>query len=269
MNAITRNRERAVFWFSCGDASAVNTKLGIAEYGATHDIRVCRCIVPEEHPDNDRFASDCEKWFGQEIINLRSKDYASCEDVWTRERYMSGVGGARCTVEMKKAVRWDFEREWQPDIQGFGYTSDETGRVERFRAQNPDVNVVSLLVKNGLDKEACHAIVRRAGLISSEMYRLGFPNANCIGCVNAQSPRYWNRTRRLFPEVFAARATLSRELGARLVKLTSGDRERVYLDELDPALDEGDEGPAAECSLLCYSAEQLITAAPAALKVHP
>jgi hypothetical protein len=55
------NRPRLVSWFSCGTASAVNTKLAIAKYGDTHDIIVARCIVPEEHPDNDRFAVDCER----------------------------------------------------------------------------------------------------------------------------------------------------------------------------------------------------------------
>jgi hypothetical protein len=258
MSYTGHNRPRILSWFSCGTASAVNTKLALAEYGDTHDVRIAHCIVQEEHPDNDRFAADCERWFGQEIINLRSAEYASCQDVWERERYMSGPGGARCTVEMKKAVRWVYEREWHPDLQAFGYTSDEQHRVDRFRASNPDVSIVSLLIKQGLDKEACHAIVTRAGIKLPEMYLLGFPNANCMGCVQAQSPRYWNRTRRLFPDVFLARAALSRDLGVRLVKLTSGERERVFLDELDPALDEGDEGPATECSLLCAIAESVI-----------
>lgn len=261
MNAITptrNNRPRIVSWFSCGTASAVNTKLVLAEYGATHEVVIARCIVPEEHQDNDRFAADCEVWFGRCILNLKSREYESCQDVWTDKRYMSGVAGSPCTVEMKKAVRWDFEREWRPDIQAFGYTSDEQGRVDRFRKANPDVNIVSLLIDRGLDKEACHAIVERAGITLPMMYRLGFPNANCKGCVAAQSPRYWNRTRRLFPDVFQARAVLSRALGVRLVKLGGGDRERVFLDELDPTLDDGDEGPASECSLLCYMAEQTI-----------
>jgi hypothetical protein len=250
------NRPRIVSWFSCGDASAVNTKLVLARYGPTHDVAIARCIVPEEHPDNDRFALDCEAWFGQEVINLRSSDYSSCEDVWTKRRYMSGTQGAICSLEMKKAVRWEFERSWHPDLQAFGYTCEEVDRVERFAEQNPDVKLVSLLIENGLTKEDCHAIVSRAGLQVPAMYRLGFPNANCIGCVNAQSPTYWNHVRRVFPEVFAARARLSRELGVRLVKGTTGDRDRVFLDELDPELGRGETIPAMECSLLCYLAEQ-------------
>jgi hypothetical protein len=249
-------RPRIVSWFSCGTASAVGTKLAIAAYGATHDVVVARCVVPEEHPDNDRFAAECAVWFGQPVIELRSAEYTSCQDVWELERYMSGVDGARCTIEMKKAVRWEFEREWRPDLQAFGYTADEAVRADRFREQNPDVRLVTPLIERGLSKQDCHAIIDRAGIVIPMMYRLGFNNANCIGCVQAQSPSYWNRVRRHFPEVFAARASLSRELGVRLVKGTSGKRERLFLDELNPAMGAGEVEPQMDCSLLCYIAEQ-------------
>lgn len=258
MSLIGPSHSRIVSWFSCGTASAVNTKLVIAKYSATHDIAVARCIVPEEHEDNDRFAADCEEWFGRPIINLRSSEYASCEDVWERERYMAGIGGARCTVEMKKAVRWAFERTWNPDLQAFGYTANEVDRADRFRRGNPEVALMTLLIDEGLDKEACHSIVARAGIQIPAMYRLGFNNANCIGCVQAQSPTYWNRVKRLFPAVFAARAGLSRALGVRLVKLSTGDRNRIFLDELTPEMDSGNVEPPMECSLLCYMAEQTI-----------
>jgi len=253
--------QRLVSWFSCGTASAVNTKLAIAEYSATHEIAVVRCIVPEEHADNDRFARECEAWFGHPIINLRSDEYDSCEDVWRKRRYMSGVAGAPCTVEMKKEVRQKFQTEWWPDLQAFGYTADELHRVDRFKRENPEINIVSLLVKHGLRKADCHAIIERAGIELPAMYRLGFQNANCIGCVKAQSPGYWALTRQHFPEVFDARAKLSREIGARLVKATSGERERFFLDELPTDTRAQDTGPAAECSLLCHAAESIITEA--------
>lgn len=251
-------RPRIVSWFSCGDASAVNTKLLLSRYSATHDIAIVRCVVPEEHEDNDRFAADCEAWFDQPIIKRQSTEYDCCEDVWKKRRYMSGVAGAVCTVEMKKAVRWAFEREWHPDLQAFGYTSDEQDRADRFCRQNPDVRLVTLLIDDGLDKEACHALVNRAGIALPVMYRLGFNNNNCIGCVKAQSPAYWNRVRRHFPDVFAARAALSGELGVRLVKLSTGNRDRISLDELDPEMGAGEIEPKMDCSLLCYIAEHRI-----------
>ena len=159
---------------------------------------------------------------------------------------------------MKKAVRWAFEREWRPDLQAFGYTCEEARRADRFRRQNPDVRLVTPLIEDGLAKDDCHAIIDRAGLVLPMMYRLGFPNANCIGCVRAQSPGYWNRTRAAFPEVFARRAALSRELGVRLVRV--GEDERLFLDELDPALGSDAVIPNTDCSLLCFIAEQRIGA---------
>lgn len=257
----SKRRPRLVSWFSCGTASAVNTKLAIRAYAATHDIVVARCLVPEEHPDNDRFAADCSAWFGYPIKNLRSSEYLSCEDVWTRRRYMAGPGGAICTVEMKKVVRHTFEREWKPDVQAFGYTADETLRVARFQCQNPEVRLISLLIEHGLSKADCHAMVERAGIALPAMYRLGFANANCIGCVAAQSPGYWNRVRRHFPDVFRQRAELSRQLGVRLVKGTSGARERLFLDELSPTI-MGEDGPTPECSLLCALAEDTLAERP-------
>jgi hypothetical protein len=264
MKEIPKERARVVCWFSCGTASAVATKIAIDTYGrAGYHVDIARCIVPEEHPDNDRFAADCERWFKwSPIINLRSSEYESAEDVWRKRRYMSGPKGAACTVEMKKAVRWAYEQEHHPDFQVFGYTSDERKRVRRFVQQNPDVTIVNPLIERGLDKEACHAIVERAGIERSEMYRLGFPNANCQGCVNAQSPGYWNLTRRVVPEVWERRRALSRELGVRLVKIGDGKgkRKRVFIDELDPDAGLNDPLPAMpECSLLCYTTEGEIT----------
>lgn len=247
---------KIVAWVSCGTASAVNAKMVLARYGSTHDCRLVRILVPEEHPDNDRFARDLESWLRRPIENIRSLEYSSCADVWQRRRFMSGPHGAVCSREMKKVVRWELEREWQPDLQSFGYTADEQRRIDRFTADNPDVRLVSMLAEAGLSKEDCHAIIDRAGLQLPAMYRLGFPNANCRGCVNAQSPDYWNRTRHHFPEIFAERAALSRELGVRLVKTTTGDRPRLFLDELNPSDMSDDGSPAMDCSLLCYAAEQ-------------
>lgn len=247
--------KRIVFWFSCGTASAVNAKLGLAKYRDQAEVRIVRCLVPEEHPDNSRFAADCQRWFNWPVEEIQSAEYDSCETVWRKRRYMSGIKGAPCTIEMKKAPRWKLESEWHPDIQSFGYTADEQWRVDRFKAENPEIRIESLLIANGLDKQACHAIIERAGLRRPQSYEDGFPNANCRGCVKMQSPGYWNLTRRVYPEVFEARAKLSRELGVRLVKETSGDRERIFLDELDPNIGMRDPIESVECSLLCYAAE--------------
>jgi hypothetical protein len=81
------------------------------------------------------------------------------------------------------------------------------------------------------------------------MYREGFPNNNCIGCVKATSPTYWNHVRKLYPDIFLDRAKLSRELGVRLARVKG---KRIFLDELKPT----DKGRALkslnfDCGLFC------------------
>lgn len=243
--------QRIVCWFSAGAASAVATKLTLAQRHNA-EVVVARCIVPEEHPDNDRFAADCAAWFGQPVIEVRSQDYASCEELWAKRRYMAGPHGAICTTEMKKAVRWAFEQEWLPDQQVFGYTAEERRRVDNFRAGNPDVRLLVPLLDQGLTKADCLALVDRAGIEIPAIYRLGFRNANCLGCVKATAPAYWNRIRRHFPDVFARRAALSREIGCRLAELHG---ERIFLDELPSEAGAGEQDPDMECSLMCAIAE--------------
>ena len=65
--------KRVVCWFSCGAASAVATKLALAE--SKHPVEIVYCHVKEEHPDNLRFMKDCEKWFGQDILILGNDRY--------------------------------------------------------------------------------------------------------------------------------------------------------------------------------------------------
>jgi hypothetical protein len=248
---------KIVAWFSCGAASAVMCKLLLTRRQPGQRIEIVRISLPnDEHSDNERFAGECEAWFGQVIQHHSSSEYpGGCFDVWSKRRYMAGVAGAVCTTELKKAVRHRFEQEWHPDYQAFGYTAEERPRAERFRANNPDVRLLTPLIEAGLSKQDCLAMLNRAGIAIPAMYRLGFNNNNCIGCVKAQAPAYWNRVRRHFPERFARIAALADELGAKLVRV--GD-ERVALSALDPDAGQGDAEPEMDCSLLCAMAEHEI-----------
>ena len=96
---------RTIAWFSCGAASAVAAQLALKRYP---DTIVARCVVDNEHPDNDRFAQDVARWLGVEILNLRSSRYRDCWDVWEKRRFLNSPNGALCTVEMKKKVRQKF-----------------------------------------------------------------------------------------------------------------------------------------------------------------
>ena len=135
---------RIVSWFSCGAASAVATKLAIAKYGKENMV-IARCIVREEHSDNDRFARDCEKWFGMEITNLINEKYdGSIYNVFEKRRYISGIGGAPCTMELKKAIRIEFQKPTDKHV--FGYCAEEQDRWDSFLDAN-NIDAVAPLIE--------------------------------------------------------------------------------------------------------------------------
>lgn len=253
---------RIVAWFSAGAASAVAVKMlqaRIARDNEDAELRIVRIPLANEHPDNERFAAECREWFGQPIIERSSARYADCWEVWESRRFLVSPKGAPCTTVMKKMVRHDFAAEWSPDLQAFGFTAEETERADQFRRQNPEAGLVTPLISAGLTKADCLAMIERAGIELPAMYRMGYRNNNCIGCVKG-GVGYWNKIRVDFPETFARMARLERSIGATICKMPTGDRARVYLDALDPAEGRGVPLPDIECSLLCVSAEQDIAA---------
>lgn len=250
--ALPKMPPRIVCWFSCGDASAVATKLAIRLYKNANEVVVARINLSTEHPDNDRFSAECARWFGVQITDLRSDEFADTWEVWESRRYIAGIKGAPCTTEMKKVVRYKFQRP--DDIHVFGFTAEpnEVARAERMRRSNHELEMQLRfpLIEHGLTKADCHAIVRSAGIELPMMYRLGFDNNNCIGCPKGGAG-YWNMIRKHFPEQFTRMAELSRRLGARLIKQ---DGQRIYLDELRPDTGRQKDEIEISCSPMCDDA---------------
>ena len=235
-------------WFSCGAASAAALKLTVEKYGA-ESVRAVNNPVVEEHHDNRRFARDVADWAGVEIETALNSNYplASVVDVFDRRKGMAFPHGAPCTVELKKRARQEWEKNNRVDWHVLGFTSEERKRHERFVMTERD-NVLPILIDAGMTKDDCANMIRRAGIRLPEIYSHGFPNANCIGCVKATSPTYWNLVRREFPEVFQHRAEQSRRLGARLVRVKN---ERIFLDELDPLAKGRPLKAMPDCGLFC------------------
>lgn len=235
-------------WFSCGAASAAALKLTVEKYGV-ENVRAVNNPVREEHHDNRRFLRDVADWVGIEVGDVRHSLYpnASAVEVWDRRGAMSFPMGAPCTVHLKKQARQQWEATNQVDFHVLGFTSDEKHRHDNFVLTERS-NVLPILIDAGMTKTDCADLVRGAGIALPEIYSLGFPNANCVGCVKATSPTYWNLVRRHFPDVFAARAEQSRRLGARLVRYLG---KRIFLDEL-PADAKGRPLKAMpDCGLFC------------------
>lgn len=225
--------ESIAVWFSCGAASAVAAKMTLAKYGNSHDVRILNTPIAEEDADNRRFLNDVKDWLGVEIETVIHPDHpeSSCEEVWESEQFMSSPYGAVCTRILKKEARQLWEVFNNPDHHVFGFTADEEARHDRF-VKNERSNVLPILIERNVTKEDCAAMLINAGLNLPRMYSLGYPNANCVGCVKATSPTYWNKTRETHPEVFASRAKQSRSIGKNGAKLVRYKGKRIYLDEL-------------------------------------
>lgn len=234
---------RVVVWFSCGAASAVAGKLAIEKYG--DDVVFACCVIPNEHPDNERFIQDCEKWYGKPIIRLKSDKYKDAWEIWEKTKLFKIKDFAHCTLELKKKVRQKFQKI--SDIQVFGFTSDEKHRVERFMKANPEVDLYVPLIENNKTKLNCFFILRNAGIKLPEMYKLGYNNNNCIGCVKGGAG-YWNKIRKDFPEVFDRMAKLERSINRNIVKYKN---KYVFLDELPPDYGRYESELEYQCGFFC------------------
>lgn len=204
-----------------------------------------------EHPDNVRYMADCERWFGRSVTTIRSEDYDSTWDVFEKRRYLAGVDGALCTIEMKVIPRLTFQ---QPDdIHIFGYTADslDVARAERMRAAHPELTIETPLIEKGITKAGCLALVSGVGIALPVLYLLGFSNNNCLPCVKATSPNYWALMRREFPDIFQRMVAQSRALDVRLCRINGV---RSFIDDIP------DDWPCTDpispaCDFLCHLAE--------------
>ncbi len=218
---------RTLSWFSCGAASALASKLALEKYGL--DCEVVYCDTSDtEHPDNMRFLRQVENWLGIGIKIIKSDRYSSVDDVIEKRRYMAGPAGALCTVEMKKMPRFAYQDP--DDIHVFGYTVEEQPRIQRMRETNPELRLDFTLADARKTKKDCYVALLDAGIELPAMYRLGYKNNNCLGCVKSTSPAYWQAIRHDFPEVFEKRVQQSRVLGVKLLQVKN--KKRVFLDEL-------------------------------------
>lgn len=223
---------KIVVWFSSGAASAIAAKLTLEKYGKEHEVRIVNNPVLEEHPDNLRFLKDVEKWLGVPIETATNPAYptGSAVEVWKHRRYMSGVSGAPCTTEIKRKARYIWELQNKPDFHVLGFTKEEQKRHDNF-TDTQEAKLIPILIDAGISKDDCYRMLMEAGLSLPKIYKLGYPNANCIGCVKATSPTYWNHVREVHPEIFEERAALSEELGVKLVRVKG---KRLLLRDLDP-----------------------------------
>lgn len=244
--------QRVVVWFSAGVTSAVAALMTIKKYRGKLPVLLVNTDTGSEHDDNFRFMDDCSNWLDHEVKILKNPDYEDTFDVYRKSKFLVSPRGARCSLVLKKQVRQKFER-LDTDIQVFGYDISETGRVKRFRENNPLVRLECPLVDACLSKGDCHSILYSDGIERPLTYNLGFKNANCLkrGCVKGMMG-YWNHIRVVLPEVFWGMASMEREIGISIIaRKVDGELVRVFLDELDPNAGNYKVEPTIQCSLFC------------------
>lgn len=243
-------RPTIAVWFSCGAASACAAKFTVERYGKRFNVRVVNTPMHNEDADNRRFLADVEQWIGQRIESAHSPKFPTGDivEVFDAKKYMSGPDGAPCTGLIKKAARQHWSDQFYPALHVMGFTVEERNRHDRHHLTEQRT-LLPVLIDEGLTKADCFALVHAAGIQLPLMYRLGYPNANCIGCVKAQSPTYWNHVRRHHPAVFERRAEQSHRIGCKLV-LHKG--KRIYLHELPAdAIGRPMKTMQMECGVFC------------------
>lgn len=233
-------KEKYVVWLSGGVSSFVSAYL-------TNPTDIIYIDIADQHPDTLRYIKDCERFLKKEVQILHNPIYNCVEDC------VRAFGGftnpytkmCPCTNWLKKRVR----QEWELLQQDFslvyiwGFDVNEKERAERVVKSNLQARHIFPLIDASLYKEDAHAIARKLGLKRPLMYDLGYNNNNCIGCVKG-GKGYWNKIRKDFPEVFASRAKLEREMGYSIIK-------DVYLDELPENAGRKQDIILEDCGIMC------------------
>lgn len=241
------SKKSVIAWWSAGITSAVACRLALEKY---ENVKLVYIHIGSHHKDSLRFKEDCEKWYGREIEIWQNKKYKDHIHVVRKERYVNGPGGAKCTSVLKKDVRAEVESstDFYNQVFGFEFTPKEVNRAIRWQEQWPHTKPLFPLIENKLDKNQCAGIIESAGIKIPEMYRLGYNNNNCIGCVKG-GQGYWNKIRVDFPEVFKAMAEAEREIGATCLKTKT--EKKLYLDKLNPKAGRKDDIVLPECGIFC------------------
>lgn len=233
-------KPRLVCWYSHGAASLIATKLAIKNQPKLypdHEVIVACIYIQDEMQEPER-DSAVEDFLGQKIVYLKDEKYnASVDTVIKKTRYMSGVYGARCTKELKKAVRIAWQRE--DDVHVFGFDCKEgERRINNLYDTEPDIDGYFPLVDEEYTKQDCFSVLTEAGLSMPKMYLLGYHNNNCIGCLKAGGAGYWNKIRIDFPEIFKKRSEQEKLLNVAMVSMSRDKFMRDYPVEFEKMVDE-------------------------------
>jgi hypothetical protein len=213
-----------VAWWSGGITSAVACKKALENYSG--QIAIVYIETGSHHDDTLRFKDDCEKWYQRSIETIQTKKYSDHFDVLGKDRFINSPGGARCTKVLKRDVRekWEKTQYIKGYVWGFDFNKKEQGRADRIKIAIPKYDHYFPLLDDKITKQDCFEIIKKQNIEIPTMYKLGFHNNNCIGCVKG-GMGYWNLIRKHFPDVFLKMSQTEREVGRSCLR-------SHFLDEL-------------------------------------
>jgi len=251
-----KNREGfIVAWWSAGITSAVACKMALEMYD---NVKLYYIKIDTAHIDNDRFKRDCERWYGCKIETLQSNDFKDQFEVIEKTGAINTPTGAPCTLNLKKNVRFDFERLNEINlfnnygilnqVWGFEYDKEQINRAIRHGQQYPGAKPLFPLIEKGITKENCAGYLMNAGIELPLMYKLGYNNNNCIGCVKG-GMGYWNKIRVDFPYHFTRMAKLERQIGYSC--LHNEKEGNIWLDSLNPNRGRMSKEIMPNCGMVC------------------
>lgn len=228
-----------VCWFSAGVSSFVAAHLT----RKTLD-RIIYTEIDDQHPDSERFLRDAAAEIGLGLERLKSP-YGSVNNAACAIGYVNGSHGAACTNVLKRRERkkWEMLQGKEPLIYVWGFDCTEKDRAERVVELNPQAEHEFPLIDYEITKSDAHGYCAKRGVKRPLMYDLGYGNNNCRCCVKG-GMGYFNKCRRDFPELYAARAAMERDVGHTCIN-------GIYLDELDPKAGRDLIEIPMECSIYC------------------
>jgi hypothetical protein len=228
-----------ISWFSAGVSSFIATYLVRDEID-----QILYTHIDDQHLDSIRFIQDCSTALNKEIIILQNIYHKNVESVCRAFKFIKSPKGAKCTEKLKKEVRkyWEYENG-KGHTYIWGLDCTETGRAERIKEVMSNFQHRFPLIENNLTKEDAHGMCAKLGVKRPAMYDMGYHNNNCIGCLKG-GMGYWNKIRKDFPDVFASRAKMERDVGHHCLK-------DYFLDELPLNVGRHEKPITEDCSIAC------------------
>lgn len=216
-----------VVMFSYGLGSWAAAKLVVRKYGAENTL-LLHTSTNYEDEDTEKWGAAAAKNVGAELIVI-----ADGRDIWEvfkDERYLGNTRADPCSKILKRelADRWMNEHFTPKTATRYvGIHWSEAERHDRIRERLPEWTVEApLRWPPLLGYDVIAAWAEKEGLWQHELYKAGFPHANCGGRCVKQGQGGWKNLLEKFPERYGECEAKEQELREYLGKDVSILRDR-------------------------------------------